>query len=115
MRGIGACLQRRSDQRFDLLIADHARAARPRLVQQPITTVLNKPVAPLRIVPSNSNRSPTRHSCHHRGGQHNRALNARPAALSADVSIPVTPHVHIVNTNLGGTRRRHNHPNKAGE
>ena len=43
-------LQRRGDQRLDLLVADHPRPARPRLVEQPVEPLLDEPVAPLRIV-----------------------------------------------------------------
>ena len=40
-------LQRRSDQRFDLIITDHARPARPRFIEQTVATELNESVAPL--------------------------------------------------------------------
>jgi hypothetical protein len=39
--------QRRGNQCFDLIITHHPRPARPRLVEQPVTTQPNESVAPL--------------------------------------------------------------------
>ena len=39
-------LQRRGDQRLDLIVADHPRPARPRLIEQPVQPVLGEPVTP---------------------------------------------------------------------
>ena len=40
-------LQRRGDQRLDLVVTDHPGPTRPRLVEQPVETVDGKPVTPL--------------------------------------------------------------------
>jgi len=40
-------LQRCGDQRVDLIVTHHPRSARPRFIEQPVTTKLNESVAPL--------------------------------------------------------------------
>jgi hypothetical protein len=44
---LGRGLERLDDDLLDLLIGDHARAPRPRLVGEPVEPVLQKPRAPL--------------------------------------------------------------------
>src|SRR5215216_5307099 len=46
-RVLGRGLQRAHDHLIDLLVGDRPRPPRPRLVEQPIQTLLGEPVAPL--------------------------------------------------------------------
>ncbi len=76
-------LQRRGDQRFDLIVSDHPRPARPRLVEQAVTSPLDESVAPL------ADRAAIQFqpigyldiAATLGAGQHDSALSARPAAL----------------------------------